>query len=285
MFPILKIWLFLFICFTISINIKCDLAIDYLKLSYATYCPPPDLYGWNCTFCIPGQIVQNVIQNTNTDNLAIITIDKDNNRLNLVFRGSHSVKNFIQDLQFFKIDMPLDGIENVYIASGFYKAYSSISNSIIEGIDNVLQSSPNIEEIYIAGHSLGGAMASIAAIDLKYRLGYNVVGSYTFGSPRVGNMEFSKFYSSIVGNTIRYTNNNDIVPHLPPKIFGFNHLLRESWINGTSIIECSRVDSEDPNCSDSVSVLNYSVSDHLDYFGIEENCIQQYLLWKLNQEQ
>jgi hypothetical protein len=266
-----------------NLAISQNMDIEYLKLSYATYCPPPDLVAWNCTYCQSGQQIVDVIENIETDNLAITTIDRETLRINLVFRGSHSIKNFIQDIQFLKSDMELDGLDGVYIASGFYKAYMALADRIAISLDNILANNPGIDQIYISGHSLGGAISSIAAIDLKQRLGYNVVGSYTFGSPRVGNVDFSELYQKLVGNTKRFTNNADIVPHLPPILFGFRHVLRESWLNGTVIIECSPDNSEDPSCANNVSVLNYNVADHLNYFGIEENCISQYVEWKQRQ--
>lgn len=38
----------------------------------------------------------------------------------------------------------------------------------------------------------------------------------TFGQPRIGNGVFASLYSRLVPNTIRVTNDHDIVPHLPP---------------------------------------------------------------------
>lgn len=38
----------------------------------------------------------------------------------------------------------------------------------------------------------------------------------TFGQPRIGNAVFASYYSKLVPNTIRVTNEHDIVPHLPP---------------------------------------------------------------------
>lgn len=36
----------------------------------------------------------------------------------------------------------------------------------------------------------------------------------TFGQPRVGNAAFASLYTKLVPNTIRVTNDHDIVPHL-----------------------------------------------------------------------
>lgn len=38
----------------------------------------------------------------------------------------------------------------------------------------------------------------------------------TFGQPRIGNAAFASCYSQLVPNTIRITNEHDMVPHLPP---------------------------------------------------------------------
>ncbi|HSU67742.1 MAG TPA: lipase family protein, partial [Tepidisphaeraceae bacterium] len=65
--------------------------------------------------------------------------------------------------------------------------------------------------VWVTGHSLGGAMATLAALRLATE-GLDVRGVYTFGSPRVGNDEFYAKYSV---PHYRLVNNNDVVPHVP----------------------------------------------------------------------
>ena len=52
--------------------------------------------------------------------------------------------------------------------------------------------------LYVAGHSMGAAMAHICALDLKFTLGFEDVNVYTYGSPRVGNTIFKDFSNRIV---------------------------------------------------------------------------------------
>lgn len=59
----------------------------------------------------------------------------------------------------------------------------------------------------MTGHSQGAALATLAAD----RYG-NVQGVYTFGSPRVGDIEFK---ADFFINTYRFVNNNDLVSRLP----------------------------------------------------------------------
>jgi triacylglycerol lipase len=41
--------------------------------------------------------------------------------------------------------------------------------------------------IFVTGHSLGGALATFAAADIKRSIGSSKITIYTYGSPRTGN--------------------------------------------------------------------------------------------------
>lgn len=51
---------------------------------------------------------------------------------------------------------------------------------------------------------------------LQVNLGIQNVQVMTFGQPRIGNAAFASYYTQLVPNTFRVTNDHDIVPHLPP---------------------------------------------------------------------
>ena len=82
------------------------------------------------------------------------------------------------------------------------------------------------KHIYICGHSLGAAMATIAASRLS-SMG-RAVTLYTFGSPRVGDSTWAKQFDNI--DTYRFVNNNDIVCKVPPYGF-FTHIGELQYIN------------------------------------------------------
>ena len=52
---------------------------------------------------------------------------------------------------------------------------------------------PSATKLVVTGHSLGGAMATLFAMDLVVNEGVSDVSLVTFGSPRVGNAAFSDF--------------------------------------------------------------------------------------------
>ena len=74
--------------------------------------------------------------------------------------------------------------------------------------------------LWFTGHSLGAALATLAANRYK-----KVQGLYTFGSPMVGNPEFTQSFQ--VSQHFRIVNNRDIVALVPPRLppfFDYCHL-------------------------------------------------------------
>ena len=82
------------------------------------------------------------------------------------------------------------------------------------------------KDFYIAGHSLGAAMATIAAHRLQGK--YNITGLYTYGSPRAGD---STFVKSLKVPHYRCRNNNDLVTKVPFWIMGYRHHGKLVYIN------------------------------------------------------
>lgn len=68
--------------------------------------------------------------------------------------------------------------------------------------------------VYFTGHSLGGAIASIVA--RRWDESQCVMTPYVFGTPRFAQKKNDKL-SQLYG----YVSHHDIVPHLPPSIFGY----------------------------------------------------------------
>lgn len=82
--------------------------------------------------------------------------------------------------------------------------------------------------VVATGHSLGGAVASIAGAYLR-KSGITT-DIYTYGSPRIGDDFFTTFISSQTnGKTIRVTNMADPVTVMPGIIAGFAHTTPEYW--------------------------------------------------------
>lgn len=94
------------------------------------------------------------------------------------------------------------------IHSGFDEAYRKVAVDIQRVLD---QESYSNKALYITGHSLGGALATIAAKKLNHKGG--LAACYTFGSPRVGN---DVWIENIKTPIYRLVNSADCVTMLPP---------------------------------------------------------------------
>jgi hypothetical protein len=86
-----------------------------------------------------------------------------------------------------------------------------------------------LEAIYITGHSLGGAMALLAGLELQIEnpeLFQKLRGVYTYGAPMVvDSSDRDKVHKLVGGVTFRHVYFNDVVPHLPPLSTGyFDHV-------------------------------------------------------------
>lgn len=82
----------------------------------------------------------------------------------------------------------------------------------------------NVDKVYITGHSLGAAMATIAASRIQNK----VIALITFGSPRVGT---SAFVNSLQVIHYRVQNNCDDVTKVPFRLMGFRHHGRHRYMN------------------------------------------------------
>ena len=76
---------------------------------------------------------------------------------------------------------------------GFYAAYTSVSSQVNAAVKALMIRYPTATFL-ITGHSLGGALATFAGVDIKTTLGVTTrMTMYTFGSPRTGNQAFTDF--------------------------------------------------------------------------------------------
>jgi predicted lipase len=154
---------------------------------------------------------------------------------------------------------------------GFLEAYHALSAQIFSELSNQLRTYSSYN-VFIVGHSLGGAQAAIMAMDLFYNRNIrNNLYVITLGSPRVGDSTFARsFQTAFKDKSWRIVHALDLVPHVPPTYLGdFMHAPREVWESspGNYHVAPSGV-YEDPSGSNSMNFQAFSVSDHITYFGL-----------------
>lgn len=170
-----------------------------------------------------------------------ITLNHFQKRVTIVFRGSVSIQDWIANLtthpkrlgvptclQDVDLDIDGDGDEDpIALHKGFCDYLEQSYDHILDNLREIYEKYPTYK-LFITGHSLGGALATI----LSYRLAAASKGEdeavevplpivcISFAAPLVGNPSFHKVYSALEEKGrlqhVRVTNQNDIVPVSPP---------------------------------------------------------------------
>jgi triacylglycerol lipase len=97
--------------------------------------------------------------------------------------------------------------------NGFKTIYSQLSPTIIKAIQ-ALKATNAFAMLYVTGHSLGAALAHLAAADIFIQQGI-LSTSYTLAGPRTGDSDFAAAFELSGLQTWRIFNTEDIVPTLP----------------------------------------------------------------------
>ena len=134
--------------------------------------------------------------------------------LHFVFRGTSSLTDAKIDIEQQRTNLLPDNT-SILVHSGFCKQLLAIQTQMLMEIE---QLSSMIDAVHFSGHSLGGAVATLAAGALSYackEMHDCRVICHTVGSPRVGNKEFVSWWSSRVDESLRVQNFKDPIPLFP----------------------------------------------------------------------
>lgn len=133
------------------------------------------------------------------------------------FRGTESLNDAMIDVQCGS-EIPAYGNEesSIRVHSGFYKAYCSVREQIRKLIAyGTNETDPRYNRYFISGHSLGGALALLCALDIQYHNPEATIILLTIGQPKVGNRAFSESTNRRLQNYYRVVNGDDCVPKFP----------------------------------------------------------------------
>lgn len=137
----------------------------------------------------------------------------------IAIRGTEGMQEWIHDAQFLPEPCPVMAAAG-NTEDGFTDMYRSMRTGLDAASPTVTQALPKIQfaravsSVTIAGHSLGGALATLLALDVSVNTNFNPA-VYTYASPRTGDLQFVALYNHAVPNTVRIANRVDLVPKLP----------------------------------------------------------------------
>ncbi len=136
----------------------------------------------------------------------------------IAFRGTEptTLQDWMTDVKIRRKTGPYGKVHRGFL-KGFQVVWPEI-RSVINKWQTQAQS------LWLTGHSLGGALATLA-MDSLGEEAKPVHGLYTFGQPRVGGKSFARnFDLDFKTRMFRFVNNNDVVTRVPTRKTGYRHI-------------------------------------------------------------
>jgi triacylglycerol lipase len=145
----------------------------------------------------------------------------------VAFRGTEDMFEWVRDFEFGHRAHPAcdTSAPPLECEAGFSAIYATCRDAVLAAI---AAAKGGRAPLYVAGHSLGAAIATLLAFDVACRAKNGaplpVPTVYTFASPRVGTAPFASAYDTLVPESYRIANAPDLVPHTPPAALGYQHV-------------------------------------------------------------
>lgn len=153
----------------------------------------------------------------------------------IAIRGTEGFLEWAHDAEFLQVPCPFL-VGAGHTEDGFTAMYKSLrtgsdpsSPAVVNALPGLATPRP-VNSVTICGHSLGGALATLLALDVAANSGFSDPAVYTYGSPRTGDSLFASTFDQVVKNSYRIANRVDIVPALPPPI-DYEHVLNPFELN------------------------------------------------------
>ncbi|KAK9817879.1 hypothetical protein WJX72_003574 [[Myrmecia] bisecta] len=142
----------------------------------------------------------------------------------IAFRGTASLANVLADLKMWRANHPAVqgqvclGTQPL-VHTGFLASWQAngLDQRVLQQMRSILserKASATPLKVYMTGHSLGGALATLAAFDIQQQLQgqhHLQVCCYAYGAPRTGNHAFARLYNKAVPDTWHVINGQDAV--------------------------------------------------------------------------
>ncbi len=211
-----------------------------------------------------GFVVSSVVTDTASDTQGYVGYLPSDKSIYVVFRGSSSTRNWIENLDAVKTAYTSYPECKCQVHKGFYQAEQKVIGGIVSTVKSLMSSHAGYA-VKVTGHSLGAAMAQLTSMDLLKAGIQNTV--YNFGQPRTGDKAYATFATAKIP-TFRVTHNKDMVPHLPfTSGMDFYHVCREEFEDASGAVRTCDATCEDKTCADQYAFAKTNTEDHLTYLG------------------
>lgn len=193
-----------------------ELAVKLAGLSQAAYFTPKSFLHKIRALGL-GQYKYQLLENNSTQCYVVYSITEK--KIFIAWRGTEvsEMEDILADLKFRKV---------VGHQASVHRGFKEYVDNVYPKLRNYIKEIINRNrdswfDIYVTGHSLGGAGALISTNRLEDEEGFTIRCCYTYGGPRVGAWNFKDFVKTPVW---RVRNNNDVVTKVPLAVMGFRHI-------------------------------------------------------------
>ena len=245
----------------------------FVFLAGAAYCDA-GLESWTCPYCNGTDLVDVRVTKGARNVRGYVGWDVRRDVAVVAFRGTepNSLENWLENLDAHHTEWELFPEPGevvppppVRVHAGFLDSWRELRGDTFAALADIAAARFKRKDarlpVVVTGHSLGGALATLAAFELAAS-GYEtsvtsvtsvtrdtdgvekslppppppppprarafVAGVRTFGSPRVGDILFAAAYRAVLGDrTWRVTHAHDVVPSVPVRMMGFHHVPTE----------------------------------------------------------
>jgi triacylglycerol lipase len=150
----------------------------------------------------------------------------------VAFRGTKEGLDLVTDV-LAKQDTLIGGKVSGRVHQGFLHAFNIAWMDVWR---NVVELRKDEQPIWVTGHSLGAALATLAVARLV-NADKAVQGLYTFGSPRVGDRRFvESFDAETRGRVWRHVNDKDVVTRVAPEELMYGHVGAMTYFDERGVI-------------------------------------------------
>ena len=145
-----------------------------------------------------------------------VAVSHSEKAIAIAFRGTQSYTQMLTEIICILTEPPTDFEAGGKVQEYFLSVFNVIWNDLRQYVNEEIKNNPSYK-VWVTGHSLGAALASLASTLILYegKTSRDNLMLYTFGQPRVGNYDYALAHDSLVPLSFRVTHYRDMIVHLP----------------------------------------------------------------------
>jgi hypothetical protein len=212
---------------------------------------------------------------------------KAHNTLVVAFKGTVEFTDMLKDINVAMVPYPYLDRAGPLVYGGPFVAYNSARRSLLDLVQEVVDSNPDVVSLVVCGHSFGGVLATLMFPDLcRGFANMAQISLVTIGSPRCGNEDFCEQVEALCHQRPRSIHRlvveRDFATHFPPRIMNawgqYTHVSEPIFIDAMNagmvlrqLSKFGEIDAESGSRDVADSTMNLVTSGfhHLRYGGID----------------